>query len=65
MDDEITSEAVVGTSDWKELSVEFFSKDRTEVHLGPRFEHFGSCCMGTAWCDDLVLEEVAEMEVNK
>jgi hypothetical protein len=47
---------IVGTTDWQRTSYTFNSGNRTEVKLGPRLGHNGSCCNGKAWFDALNLQ---------
>jgi hypothetical protein len=52
------SESVLGTSDWKQVAVEFTSGESSTLNIGCRLGHNGSTCTGTAWFDDLKLEKV-------
>lgn len=52
------SESVLGTSDWKQVAVEFTSNESSTLNIGCRLGHNGSTCTGTAWFDDLKLEKV-------
>jgi len=63
IDDKVCSLSVLGTGDWRELTLEFNSDDRTVVSVGPRFGYFGSTCTGTAWFDDIELEELSVAEL--
>ncbi len=58
------SDSLVGTSDWKQLQIEFDSGNRPQIQLGPRLGCAGSVCIGTAWFDDLQLEELTNDDGN-
>jgi hypothetical protein len=45
------------TSDWRLITFDFDSKDRTEVEIGPHLGWHASMVTGTAWFADLKLEE--------
>lgn len=52
------SESILGTSDWKQVTLEFQTGDQNVLNIGCRLGHHGSTCTGTAWFDDLKLEKV-------
>ena len=51
------SDAISGTSPWKQLSLQFDSGDRTSVHLICLYGGWGRST-GTAWYDDLEMIEL-------
>ena len=53
-----SSESILGTSDWKQVTLEFNTSEQTVLNIGCRLGHHGSSCTGTAWFDDLTLEKV-------
>lgn len=53
-----SSESILGTSDWKQVTLEFHTGDQSVLNIGCRLGHHGSSCTGTAWFDDLKLEKV-------
>ncbi len=57
-DREDSSESILGTSDWKQVTLEFHSGDQNVLNIGCRLGHHGRSCTGTAWFDDLKLEKV-------
>lgn len=52
------STSVTGTQDWTLVSMDFDSKARTSVRIGPRLGHHGKLVTGTAWFADLSLVEL-------
>ena len=54
-------QAVSGTQDWKEFSIEFASGDRTEVLLHCLFGGYGGGT-GTAWFDDVYLYQIGSAD---
>jgi peroxiredoxin len=57
-DREDSSESILGTTDWKQVTLEFHTGDQNVLNIGCRLGHHGSTCTGTAWFDDLKLEKV-------
>ena len=57
-DREDSSESILGTSDWKQVTLEFHSGDQNMLNIGCRLGHHGSTCTGTAWFDNFKLEKV-------
>jgi alpha-L-arabinofuranosidase len=57
------SEAVVGTSDWKQVALEFDSGMDDEVQLNCLLGYFGNA-KGTAWFDDVKLELLSSREMR-
>lgn len=55
---ERSRETLVGTSDWKYLSMVFDTGDRTTIDLAVRLGHHGSTASGKVWFDDLCLIEL-------
>ncbi len=51
------SEYIIGTQDWTELALYFNSGSRTSVNIGFRLGGYDDECTGTAWFDDLSLEQ--------
>jgi len=51
------SDPVPATCDWRLLTFEFDSKNRTTVEVGPHLGWHASTVTGTAWFADLHLEE--------
>jgi len=58
-----TSQAVSGTNDWQELSLEFDSGAQQEVLLHCLFGGYGGG-IGTAWYDDLYLVEIGTADIS-
>ena len=54
---EIQSNAVTGTTTWKQLSFQFETSDQTQVHINCLFGGWGHST-GTAWYDDFELIEL-------
>jgi hypothetical protein len=52
------SPSVTGTQNWTLVSMDFDSKSRTSVRIGPRLGHYGKKVTGTAWFADLSLVEL-------
>jgi peroxiredoxin len=48
-DREDSSESILGTSDWKHLTMEFDTGDQNVLNIGYRLGHHGSSCTGTVW----------------
>ena len=57
-DQDVSTESVLGTSDWKQITWEFNSGDASVLNIGCRLGSHGSACTGTAWFDDLMLEKI-------
>ena len=57
-DQAVSTESILGTNDWKQITWEFNSGDASILHIGCRLGNHGSSCTGTAWFDDLKLEKV-------
>jgi len=57
-DREDSSESILGTSDWKQVTLEFDSGEEDVLNIGCRLGQHGSSCTGTAWFDDLKLEKI-------
>jgi putative membrane-bound dehydrogenase-like protein len=57
-----SSEGVSGTTDWKEIGMEFDSCDRTEVLVHCLFGGYGGG-VGTAWYDDVYLHEIGSGDI--
>ena len=55
---EETSEIVTGTTDWKQITWEFTTRDETTITLNCQVGGKNERCEGTAWFDDLKLEKV-------
>lgn len=51
------SRAIAGTTDWKELTLYFNSKDRTQVNIGFRLGGYAEKSKGTAWFSDFKMEQ--------
>jgi hypothetical protein len=56
---ERSRESLVGTSDWKYLSMVIDSGDRTSLEIAARLGHHSSTASGQAWFDDLCLIELS------
>jgi hypothetical protein len=56
----VKSKSITGTQDWTYVSLEFATKDKTEVRLGPRLGHYGKKVTGTAWFADISLVEIGD-----
>lgn len=56
------TEAVTGTADWKEVSVEFDVEDQDSLQINCLFGGWGSAT-GKAWFDDVRLEQIGTREV--
>ena len=54
----VSTESILGTNDWKMITLEFNSADVTVLNIGCRLGNHGSACTGTAWFDNLKLEKV-------
>ena len=50
------SEVIKGTNDWKQLTLCFNSKERTQIEVGFRLGSYVDDCKGEAWFKDLKLE---------
>ncbi len=46
------------TPEWTYASIPFNSGSNTRVRMQCRLGNYGGICTGTAWFDDLVLEEI-------
>lgn len=57
-DQAVCAESILGTSDWKQITWEFYSSDVSVLNIGCRRRGHGIACKGTAWFDDLELEEI-------
>jgi putative membrane-bound dehydrogenase-like protein len=57
------SKGISGTTDWTELSMEFDSGNQTEVLIHCLFGGYGGAD-GTAWFDDLYLNELGSGDIN-
>ncbi len=55
---DVKSKVVKGTNDWTRVSMDFKGEGRSEIELNCLFGGWGSAT-GTAWFDDLLLEESA------
>lgn len=49
---------LAATKDWKQVSVDFSSGNKTSIKLGPRMGHYGKWVTGTAWFSELSLVEL-------
>lgn len=47
---------IYGTSDWRQITLMFNSKNHTEVEIGFRLGGYAEQCKGTAWFSDFKLE---------
>ena len=52
--------SVIGTRDWTHVALDFTTKDKTNLKLGPRLGHYGKLVSGTAWFADISLVELSE-----
>ena len=50
--------SVIGTEDWMHVSMDFTTKAKTDLKLGPRLGHYGKLVTGTAWFADISLVEL-------
>ena len=49
---------VANTNDWTNVSMDFSSRDKSIVKVGPRLGHYGKWVMGTAWFSEISLVEL-------
>lgn len=59
---DLHSESIVGSADWKYLSLLFSSERLAEVEVCARLGYTNSSATGTAWFDDLLLIELSAEE---
>lgn len=52
------SKSVSGSGNWEKVSVEFDSGGEPTITVAVRLGHWGSLAIGTAWFDDLAVEEI-------
>ena len=57
-DHAVSTESILGTNEWTQITWEFNSGDASVLNIGCRLGDYGSACTGTAWFDDLKLEKV-------
>jgi hypothetical protein len=54
----IATRAVNGTEDWQEVSIEFNTKDKTAIRVGPSVGFYARKVSGTGWFSEMSLTEV-------
>ena len=54
----IKTQAIHGTADWQEVSVEFNTEDKTAVRVGPAVGFYARKVSGTGWFSGMTLTEV-------
>jgi hypothetical protein len=55
---QIATHAIYGTTSWKKVSVDFNTKDKTEIRVGPSVGFYACKVFGIGWFSDLSLTEL-------